>query len=114
MIDNASIKALDRITGYTGSKNYTNIERYAVHGRDAFESDELIQTWILHHLLILGEAATRISDEFKENHSEIPWPKIIGMRNILVHNYLGIDLDIVWSVIDKDLPELKLLIKAVL
>ena len=90
------------------------IEKYSAHGRDVFESDELIQTWILHHLLILGEAATRISDEFKENHSEIPWPKIIGMRNILVHNYFGIDLDIVWSVIDKDLPELKLLIKAVL
>ena len=95
-------------------ENIAAIEKYSAHGRDAFESDELIQTWILHHLLILGEAATRISDEFKEKHSEIPWSKIIGMRNILVHNYFGIDFDVVWSVVDKDLPELKLLIKAVL
>lgn len=95
-------------------ENIAAIEKYSGHGRDAFESDELIQTWILHHLLILGEAATRISDEFKEKHSDIPWPKIIGMRNILVHNYFGIDFDVVWSVVDKDLPELKLLIKAVL
>jgi uncharacterized protein with HEPN domain len=49
-----------------------NIEKYAQHGREAFQQDELIQTWILHHLLVLGEAAARVSDEFQEEHSEIP------------------------------------------
>ena len=86
------------------------IEKYAAKGRDAFEKDELIQTWILHHLLILGEAAAKISDEFKEDHTEIPWLKVVGMRNILVHNYFGIDFDVVWGVVESDLPELKRLI----
>ena len=83
------------------------IEKYATKGRAAFERDELIQTWMLHHLLILGEAAARLSDEFRESHAEIPWSQIIGMRNILVHDYFAIDLDIVWRVIETNLPQLK-------
>ena len=90
-----------------------SINKYAERGRDAFESDELIQTWIIHHLLVLGEAAARISEEFQKEHSEIPWSKIIGMRNILIHNYFGIDFDVVWSVIEKDLPELEKVIDSV-
>jgi uncharacterized protein with HEPN domain len=86
------------------------IEKYAVRGRDAFEKDELIQTWILHHLLILGEATAKVSDEFKEKHTEIPWSKVVGMRNILVHNYFGIDFDVVWGVVESDLPQLKKLL----
>ena len=83
------------------------IEKHAAKGRAAFENDELIQTWMLHHLLILGEAAARLSDEFRESHAEIPWSQIIGMRNILVHDYFAIDLDIVWRVIETNLPQLK-------
>jgi len=86
------------------------IEKYAARGRSAFEKDELIQTWVLHHLLILGEAAAKISDEFKEKHAEIPWSKVVGMRNILVHNYFGIDFDVVWGVVESDLPQLKKLL----
>jgi len=83
-----------------------NVQKYASRGRDAFRSDELIQTWILHHIQILGEAATRLSDEFQEQHHDIPWFKIIGMRNILVHDYFGIDIEAVWSVVENDLPVL--------
>jgi uncharacterized protein with HEPN domain len=86
------------------------VEKYATRGRSAFEKDELIQTWVLHHLLILGEAAAKISDEFKEKHTEIPWSKVVGMRNILVHNYFGIDFDVVWGVVESDLPQLKKLL----
>jgi len=84
-----------------------NIEKYAVRGRAVFESDELVQTWILHHLQILGEAAARISDDFQERHPTIPWFKIIGMRNILVHDYFRIDIEAVWSVVKNDIPVLK-------
>ncbi len=90
------------------------INKYAVRGKDEFQKDELIQTWIVHHLQILGEAAARISDEFKAAHSEIPWSKIIGMRNILVHDYFQIDIDIVWAVIEKDLPQLREMIKKII
>ena len=83
------------------------INKYAVRGRAAFEEDELIQNWILHHLQIIGVAAARISDDFRNSSPDIPWSKIIGMRNILVHHYFGIDCDVVWSVVEKDLPELE-------
>src|ERR1051325_3466612 len=82
------------------------IEKYAVRGREAFESDELIQNWMVSHLQIIGEAARSFPEEFRTDHTEIPWTQIIGMRNILVHEYFGIDQEIVWSVVEKDLPAL--------
>ena len=84
-----------------------HIEKYAVRGRGAFENDELIQTWIVHHIQVIGEAASKITQELRDNNPEIPWSQIIGMRNIVIHNYFGIDVNIVWSVIEKDLPLLK-------
>ena len=83
------------------------IEKYAERGRSAFVSDELIQTYIVHNLQILGEAAAKIPIEAQVQYPEFPWPKIVGMRNVLVHNYFNIDLDIVWLVVERDLPALK-------
>ncbi len=62
---------------------------------------------MVHHLQILGEAATSLSDEMKERYPTLPWKQITGMRNILVHGYFEIDLDIVWRAIEDHLPELK-------
>lgn len=83
------------------------IERYTVRGRLAFEEDELIQTWVLHHLQLIGEAVRALSAETTSSTDEIEWQKIVGMRNILVHNYFSIDTDIVWAVIENDLSRLK-------
>ena len=83
------------------------VEKYAAKGQKAFDSDELIQTWIVHHLQILAEALTRIDESTRRDHDEIPWDKIRGMRNILVHEYFGIDKRLVWAVVESDLPELK-------
>jgi uncharacterized protein with HEPN domain len=83
------------------------IERYAPRGKLAFENDELFQVWIVRHLQIIGEAASRISDQTQKRFPEVPWGKMIGMRHVLVHGYFEIDLEIVWSVIEKDLPSLK-------
>lgn len=83
------------------------IEKYSVRGRKAFEQDELIQTWILHHLQIIGEAVRALSTELTQKHSEVAWKQIVGMRNILVHNYFNIDAPIIWAVIENDLPVLK-------
>lgn len=60
------------------------------------------------------EAANNISAEIQKAHPEIPWSKIIGMRNVLAHQYFGIDLDIVWQVVELDLPQIKLKIETVL
>jgi uncharacterized protein with HEPN domain len=83
------------------------IERYVDKGRQAFDADELVQTWIIHHIQIIGEAVRRLSEPLKDHYTDVPWAAIIGMRNILVHDYFGIDLEEVWSTVEKDLPELK-------
>ena len=84
-----------------------NIERYAVRGRQAFESDELIQNWFVRHLQIIGEAAYALPKELRDQRPDIPWTDIIGMRHILVHDYFVIDVDIVWDAVERDLPDLK-------
>ena len=83
------------------------IERYKDRGKSAFASDELLQVWVVRHLQIIGEAASRISTETQNQFNQVPWGKMIGMRHILVHGYFEIDLEIVWSVIENDMPALK-------
>jgi len=83
------------------------IERYSAKGRVVFEKEELIQTWIVHHLQIVGEAAGKLGPEFHDQHPLIPWPQVVAMRNVLVHDYFGVDLEEVWRVVERDLPDLK-------
>ena len=83
------------------------VERYASCGREAFDYDELIQVWIVHHLQVLGEAASNLSDDLRAQHAEIRWLEIISMRYILVHEYFGVDLETVWATVEQDLPVLK-------
>ncbi len=90
------------------------IEKYASRGRQAFERDELIQNWMVNHIAMIGEACRALPDEFQAHYAEVAWVDIIAMRNILVHHYFGIDRDAVWSVVERDIPELKLNILAIL
>jgi len=92
----------------------TNIEKYALQGQDAFRQDELIQIWMRYHFQVIGEAARNISGHFKNEHSDIPWPKIIAFRNMLIHHYFGIDPEVVWDIIIHDLPPLKEQVKVIL
>lgn len=90
------------------------IEKYTQTGRVSFDQDELVQTWVIHHLEIIGEAARAIPPDYRHSHPEILWGEISGMRNILIHMYFGIDRDIVWAVVERDLPQLKSSIEAIL
>jgi len=83
------------------------VERYGDRDRTVFERDEMLQVWFLRHLQIIGEAARGLSEEVRNLAPEIPWAKIIGMRNILVHGYFEIDTDIVWNAVQRDLPLLE-------
>ncbi len=74
----------------------------------------MFQVWVVRNLQIIGEAASRISEETQMLYPQIPWKKVIGMRHILVHGYFEIDLEIVWSVIQNDLPDLEVQIKETL
>lgn len=91
-----------------------NIDRYASRGREAFDRDELIQSWIVRHLQIIGEAARALPQEVRDKAPVVPWSKIIGMRQILVHGYFGVDLDIVWRAVEQDLPDLGRNVRALL
>ncbi len=65
-----------------------------------------MQTWIVHHLQIIGEAVRGLSDEIRSAHPDILWAQIAAMRNILVHDYFGIDLEEVWAAVADEAPVL--------
>lgn len=90
------------------------IEKYAARGKMAFFADELLQNWMVNHVTVIGEACRALPDEFQARYAGVPWADIIAMRNILVHHYFGIDVEAVWSVVENDIPELKLNIQAIL
>lgn len=83
------------------------IERYAEQDKASFQQDELLQTWFLYHLQIIGEATRSLPDEVRALKPSIPWSKIVGMRNILVHGYFDIDTELVWEAVTRDVPALK-------
>lgn len=74
----------------------------------------LLQDAIVRNLQILSESTQRLSDEIKERESEIDWFKIAGFRNVLVHDYLGLDIERVWDILKKDMPVLKKAIQRML
>lgn len=73
----------------------------------SFQESELVRSAVVQKLAVIGEAAARISDELKARHSEIPWPRIVAFRNILVHAYFGIDWPVVWLAATKQATELR-------
>ena len=92
----------------------SHIERYAACGKAALEQDELLQVWFLHHLQILGEAARSLPETVKTLAPSIPWSQIIGMRNVLVHGYFEVDVEIVWNAVSRDVLELRPLLEELL
>jgi len=78
---------------------------------ERFRDEDLIQNAVMHQIQIIGEAARKISRQYRDAHSEIPWQMIIGMRNRLVHEYFDIIPERVWDVVDRDIPELIRLIE---
>jgi len=82
--------------------------------KSKFLSDKLIIDATARRLEIIGEATKNIPDSLRNKYPDVSWKKIAGLRDIIVHNYFGIDLDIVWEIIKKDLPILKKQIKKIL
>jgi uncharacterized protein with HEPN domain len=89
------------------------IRKHSSKGREAFEREELIQVWIVHHLARLGEAVARLSPKLRRQR-EAPWKPIIGMRNILVHEYFRIDPETVWTAVEVHLSPLEERVRAML
>lgn len=74
--------------------------------KSELEKNEEKQSAILYQVIVMGEATKRLSPDFREQHSEIPWKDIAGMRDILAHQYDKINFQTLWDVITKDIPEL--------
>lgn len=90
MLDTAN-KAIDFVQGLT---------------KEDFDNNELLRLSLTHLLQIIGEAARRVSPEFRAVHSQIDWKAIVGMRSKVVHDYLNVDEDIVWDTVTNELPPL--------
>lgn len=95
---------LEKIQDILDVINY--IEKYTIN-RNLYELNELEQAGIIHFLQIIGEASRALSQDFREKYNQINWAQIIAFRNIIVHEYLNVDFDIVSMIINNDIPVLK-------
>jgi len=89
-------EAIDRVEQYIKGISF-----------EEFSNDQKTVDAVARNLEIMGEAANRLPDEFKEDYSHVEWYKIVGLRHRIVHEYFGVDLQIIWQILRKDLPELR-------
>jgi uncharacterized protein with HEPN domain len=90
------LEAIDQIHEYTLGLDY-----------DAFLKSRLIQDGVIRQLEIIGEATKNLSQETRDNAPQIPWKDMAGMRDVLIHQYFGVDLVAVWTTLEQDLPLLE-------
>lgn len=90
------------------------ILHYTEGGRAAFFGNPLIQDAVIRNFEIIGEAAKRVPEEFRQTYPSIPWKGLSGLRDVLIHQYEGVNLEEVWRIVEKELPELQRTISEVL
>ncbi len=90
------------------------IESYAKEGKEAFLASTMIQDAIIRNFEIIGEATKRLSPERKQSHPEIQWRGMAGFRDVLIHNYMGVDLEEVWNILENELPHIKSNLKVIM
>ena len=95
-------------------KSITDIEEFTSEGRNQFYESRLIQAAVIRNLEVIGEATKHISKDILRLYPEMPWKQMAGLRDVLIHDYMGVDLDIVWNVIQREIPRIKKMIVAIL
>ena len=91
-----------------------DIVAYCGSDHDAFNSDRMRQDATLRKLEVIGQAVKNLSEPTKARQPEIPWKQIAGMRDKVIHDYFGVNLEIVWAVVQKELPKLRTAVEALL
>ena len=91
-----------------------HIQQYTAEGRSAFFDDRKTQDAVLRNLHTLSESVQRLTESLRKHHSDVDWRSIIAFRNVVVHDYLGIDLKQIWDIVESDLPEFKQAVAAIL
>lgn len=84
-----------------------NIEDFTKNGEEEFLITKIIQHAVIRNLEVIGEASKKISNELRKDFPEIPWREMAGLRDVLIHDYLGVDNQRVWNVVQNELPDLK-------
>ncbi len=97
------LEAINKIERYTKDVKYED-----------FKNNDLIQDGVIRNLEIIGEAVKNVPQDIKRNYPEIEWRKIAGLRDILIHAYFGIDIEIIWDIVENKVPELKRIIEKIL
>lgn len=103
----------DRLYVHHDLECIMRIDRYCQGGEEAFRQSEMVQDAVLRNLQTVAESTQRIGDRLKVLHPEVDWRAIAGFRNVLVHDYLGINLERVWEIVSLSLPVLRAQIEAI-
>jgi uncharacterized protein with HEPN domain len=90
------------------------IGEYIADGRGAFFKNRMIQDAVLYKLAIIGEASSKLPNTLRKKHTHVPWKSIIGLRNIVIHDYTGVKIERIWDIVEQDLPLLKEAIEKIL
>ncbi len=90
------------------------IESYTQGGRQVFFDDAKTQDAVIRNLEVIGEAVKNLSADLRAKHPEVPWSRIAGMRDVLIHDYFGVRLETVWNAVEHRLPELKRYVQALI
>ncbi len=90
------------------------VESYTASGRKSFIDTPMIQDAVARNFEIIGEATKRLSISFKQAHPEVPWKKIAGLRDVLIHDYGYVDPNEIWGIVERDLSGLKTSIQSLL
>ncbi|OHB62195.1 MAG: hypothetical protein A2167_01825 [Planctomycetes bacterium RBG_13_46_10] len=93
---NDILESIDKVEQYTKEMTF-----------DEFSNDQKSIDAVVRNLEIIGEVANRLPDDFKEEHSNVEWYKVVGLRNRIIHEYFGIDLQIIWQIVHADLSSLR-------
>ena len=83
------------------------VAEFVAEGREEFSASLKTQNAVIRLLIVIGEAAAKLPRTFRDLHPEVPWKKVVGMRNVMIHDYSNIDIPTIWIVAVRDLPELK-------